>query len=128
MILHKNFHIPNDVVTTIPKRSDRAGLPPLGYLTVSETSLVMSVTVGLIALLRDRGAMLTPEYLSRMGQLISDMQGRMTFRYKWLDMRTRAPAKSWSSAFFFVRNDWGLLEKWGKMRDCQLLCTSEKRT
>ncbi|KAH0451770.1 hypothetical protein IEQ34_019069 [Dendrobium chrysotoxum] len=32
MILHKNFHIPNDVVTM-------AGLPPPGYLTISETSL-----------------------------------------------------------------------------------------
>ncbi|KAH0464821.1 hypothetical protein IEQ34_004924 [Dendrobium chrysotoxum] len=32
-------------------------------------------------------------------------------------MRTRDPAKSWSSSYFFVRNDWGLLEKWGKMRD-----------
>ncbi|KAH0453226.1 hypothetical protein IEQ34_017550 [Dendrobium chrysotoxum] len=39
MILHKNFHIPNDVVMTVPKRSDRAGLPPPEYLTVSETSL-----------------------------------------------------------------------------------------
>ncbi|KAH0450558.1 hypothetical protein IEQ34_021250 [Dendrobium chrysotoxum] len=32
-------------------------------------------------------------------------------------MRIRDPAKSWSSAFLFVRNDWGLLKKWGKMRD-----------
>ncbi|KAH0464791.1 hypothetical protein IEQ34_004894 [Dendrobium chrysotoxum] len=39
MLLNKNFHIPNDVVTTVPKRSDRASLPPPGYLTVSETSL-----------------------------------------------------------------------------------------
>ncbi|KAH0456394.1 hypothetical protein IEQ34_014301 [Dendrobium chrysotoxum] len=77
----------------------------------------MSVTVGLIALFRDWGAVLTPEHLSWMGRLTSDMQGRVTFRCKWLDMRTRDPAKSWSSAFFFVRNDWGLLEKWGKMRD-----------
>ncbi|KAH0470108.1 hypothetical protein IEQ34_001666 [Dendrobium chrysotoxum] len=96
MILHKNFHIPNDVVTMILKRSDRAGLPPPGYLTINETSLLaglcfpppaelvkilkrcgvclsqflyraMSVKVGLIALFRDRGAMLTPEHLSRMG-------------------------------------------------------------
>ncbi|KAH0458072.1 hypothetical protein IEQ34_013387 [Dendrobium chrysotoxum] len=146
MLLHKNFHIPNDVVTTIPKRSDRASLPPPGYLTVSETSLraglrfpppvelveilrrcgvclsqfsyrAMSVTVGLIALFRDRGTVLTPEYLSQMGRLTSDMQGRVTFRCKWLDMRNRDPAKSWFSSYFFVRNDWGLLEKWGKMRD-----------
>ncbi|KAH0454083.1 hypothetical protein IEQ34_018407 [Dendrobium chrysotoxum] len=90
MILHKNFQIPNDVVTTVSKRSDRAGLPPPGYLTVSETSLraglhfppptelcgvclsqfsyrAISVTVGLIALFSDRGAVLTPEHLSRMG-------------------------------------------------------------
>ncbi|KAH0456100.1 hypothetical protein IEQ34_014007 [Dendrobium chrysotoxum] len=139
MLLHKNFYIPNDVVTMVPKRSDRASLPPLGYLTVSKTSLrvglrfpplaelieilrrcrvclsqfsyrAMSATVGLIALFRDRGAMLTPENLSRMGRLTSDI-------CKWLDMRTRDPAKSWSSSYFFVRNDWGLLEKWGKMRD-----------
>ncbi|KAH0457038.1 hypothetical protein IEQ34_014945 [Dendrobium chrysotoxum] len=32
-------------------------------------------------------------------------------------MCTRDPAKNWSSSYFFVRNDWGLLEKWGKMRD-----------
>ncbi|KAH0453838.1 hypothetical protein IEQ34_018162 [Dendrobium chrysotoxum] len=31
-------------------------------------------------------------------------------------MCTRDPAKNWSSSYFFVRNDWGLLEKWGKMR------------
>ncbi|KAH0467460.1 hypothetical protein IEQ34_004698 [Dendrobium chrysotoxum] len=146
MLLHKNFHIPNDVVTTVPKRSDRASLPPPRYLTVSETSLraglrfppsaelveilrrcgvclsqfsyrAMSVTVGLIALFRDRGAVLTPEHLSWMGRLTSDMQGRVTFRCKWLDMRTRDPTKNWSSSYFFVRNDWGLLEKWGKMRD-----------
>ncbi|KAH0456532.1 hypothetical protein IEQ34_014439 [Dendrobium chrysotoxum] len=73
MLLHKNFHIPNDVVTTVPKRSDRASLPPPGYLTVSETNLAMSVTVELIALFRNRGAVLTPEHLSRMGRLTSDM-------------------------------------------------------
>ncbi|KAH0469599.1 hypothetical protein IEQ34_001157 [Dendrobium chrysotoxum] len=32
-------------------------------------------------------------------------------------MRTRDPAKSWSNSYFFVRNGWGLVEKWGKMRD-----------
>ncbi|KAH0469648.1 hypothetical protein IEQ34_001206 [Dendrobium chrysotoxum] len=39
MLLHKNVHILNDVVTTVPKRSDRVSLPPSGYLIVSETSL-----------------------------------------------------------------------------------------
>ncbi|KAH0453711.1 hypothetical protein IEQ34_018035 [Dendrobium chrysotoxum] len=96
MLLHKNFYISNDVVTTVPKRSDRASLPPPGYLIINETSLraglhfprpaelveilrrcgvclsqfsyrAMSVTMGLIALFRDRGAVLTPEHLSRMG-------------------------------------------------------------
>ncbi|KAH0470739.1 hypothetical protein IEQ34_000462 [Dendrobium chrysotoxum] len=32
-------------------------------------------------------------------------------------MHTWDPAKSWASAFFFMKNDWGLIEKWGKMRD-----------
>ncbi|PKU78380.1 hypothetical protein MA16_Dca019430 [Dendrobium catenatum] len=77
----------------------------------------MSVTVGLIALFRDRGATLTPEHLSRMGRFTSDMQGRVTFRSKWLDVRTRDPSKNWTSVFFFVKNDWGLIEKRGKMKD-----------
>ncbi|KAH0464746.1 hypothetical protein IEQ34_004849 [Dendrobium chrysotoxum] len=134
-----NFHISNDVVATVPKRSDRASLPPPEYLTVSETSLraglrfpppaelveilkrcgvclsqfsyrAMSVTVGLIALFRDRGAVLTPEHLLRMGRLTSDMQGGVTLRCKWI-LRRAGPVPN------FVRNDWGLLEKWGKMRD-----------
>ncbi|KAH0453594.1 hypothetical protein IEQ34_017918 [Dendrobium chrysotoxum] len=116
ILFRKNFHFPNDVVTIVPKRSDRAILPPPGYLTVSETHLraglrfpppaelieilrrcgvnlsqfsfrAMSVTVGLIALFRNQGATLTPEHLSRMGRFTSDT------------------------------NDWGMLEKWGKMKD-----------
>ncbi|KAH0449550.1 hypothetical protein IEQ34_020242 [Dendrobium chrysotoxum] len=146
ILFRKNFHFPNDVVTIVPKRSDRASLPPPGYLTVSETHLraglrfpppaelieilqwcgvnlsqfsfrAMSVTVGLIALFRDRGATLTPEHLSRMGRFTSDTHGRVTFRSKWLDLRTRDPSKNWANAFFFVKIDWGLLEKWGKMKD-----------
>ncbi|KAH0466516.1 hypothetical protein IEQ34_003754 [Dendrobium chrysotoxum] len=140
------FHFSNDVVTIVPKRSDRASLPPPGYLTVSETNLraglrfpphaelikilrwcrvnlsqfsfrAMSVTVGLIVLFRDRGATLTPEHLSRMGRFTSDTHGRVIFRSKWLDLCTRDPSKNWANVFFFVKNDWGLLEKWGKMKD-----------
>ncbi|KAL0919983.1 hypothetical protein M5K25_009079 [Dendrobium thyrsiflorum] len=77
----------------------------------------MSVTIGLIDLFRDQGVVLTPECISRMGRFISDAQGRVTFRSKWLDIRTRDPLKSWASAFFFVKNDWGLIEKWGKLTD-----------
>ncbi|KAH0451606.1 hypothetical protein IEQ34_018905 [Dendrobium chrysotoxum] len=142
----KNFHFLNVVVTIVPKRSDRASLPPPGYLTISETNLraglrfpppaelikilqrsgmnlsqflfrAMSVTVGLIALFRDRRATLTPEHLSWMGRFTSDTYGHVTFRSKWLDLRTRDPSKNWANAFFFVKNDWGLLEKWGKMKD-----------
>ncbi|KAL0923347.1 hypothetical protein M5K25_007401 [Dendrobium thyrsiflorum] len=145
-VFHKKFHFPNDLVATVPKRSDRACLPPPGYIVVYETHLraglrflpppelihiaarcgvslaqlsyrATSVTIGLIAFFRDRGVVLTPECLSRMRRFISDGQGRVTFRSKWLDIRTRDPLKSWSSAFFFVKNDWGLIEKWGKLND-----------
>ncbi|KAH0453310.1 hypothetical protein IEQ34_017634 [Dendrobium chrysotoxum] len=88
----------------------------------------MSVTVGLIALFKDRRVILTPEYLSQIGQLTSDMQGRVTFKSKWLDMRTQDPAKSWAITFLFVRNDWGLLKKWGKMKDLPTHLHSEKKT
>ncbi|PKU83594.1 hypothetical protein MA16_Dca021350 [Dendrobium catenatum] len=77
----------------------------------------MSVTIELNALFRDRGAFLTHECLSRMGRFTSEAQGRVTFKFKWLDMCTRDLTKSWASAFFFVKNDWGLIEKWGKLRD-----------
>ncbi|KAH0468129.1 hypothetical protein IEQ34_003162 [Dendrobium chrysotoxum] len=89
--LHKKFHFLNDVVTAVPKMSDQAGLPPPGYLAICETGLhvsppvelieilvwcwmtlsqfsyrSMSVTMGLIALFRDQGAVLTPKHLSQM--------------------------------------------------------------
>ncbi|KAH0448689.1 hypothetical protein IEQ34_022489 [Dendrobium chrysotoxum] len=52
-----------------------------------------------------------------MGRFTSDTHGRVTFRSKWLDLRTHDPLKNWTNAFFFVNNDWGLLEKWEKMKD-----------
>ncbi|KAI0522568.1 hypothetical protein KFK09_004948 [Dendrobium nobile] len=145
-LFRKNYYFPNDVKTMVPMMSDRANLPPPGYVIVSEAHLraglcfppptelievlqrcgvnlfqlsfrAMSVAMGLIALFRDRGATMTPEHLSRMGKFTSDTSGRVTFRSKWLDVRTRDPSKNWVNAFFFVKNDWGLMEKWGKMRD-----------
>ncbi|KAH0468212.1 hypothetical protein IEQ34_003245 [Dendrobium chrysotoxum] len=90
--------------------SDRAGLPPPGYLTVSETSLQAGLhfppPAELVEILKRCGVS-----LSQFSYRAIDMQGSMTFRSKWLDMRTRDPAKCWSSAFFFMKNDWGLLEK-----------------
>ncbi|KAH0454108.1 hypothetical protein IEQ34_016032 [Dendrobium chrysotoxum] len=114
MLLHKNFQIPNDVVTTV---CEQESLRRCGVCLSQFSYRAMLVTMGLIALFRDRGTVLTPEHLLQMGRLTSDMQGRVTFRCKWLDMRTRDPAKNWSSSYFFVRNDCGLLEKWGKMMD-----------
>ncbi|KAH0458856.1 hypothetical protein IEQ34_011670 [Dendrobium chrysotoxum] len=129
ILFRKNFYFSNDVVMIVPKRSDRASLPPPGYLTISETNLraglrfpppaelieilrwsgvnlsqfsfrAMSVTVGFIALFRDRGATLTPKHISQMCRFTSDTHGR-----------------NWANAFFFVKNDWGLLEKWEKLKD-----------
>ncbi|KAL0908270.1 hypothetical protein M5K25_022758 [Dendrobium thyrsiflorum] len=136
-VLRKRFHFPNDLVVTVPKRSDRACLPPLGYLAIYEANMraglqfppppelieilvacgvslsqfsfrATSVTVGLIAFFKDRGAVLTPKILSRMGRFTSDAHGHV---------RTRDPSRSWATAFFFVKNDWGLTEKWGKLKD-----------
>ncbi|KAH0463045.1 hypothetical protein IEQ34_007627 [Dendrobium chrysotoxum] len=64
--------------------------------------------MGLNMFFRDHRAVLSPECLSRMGQLISDMQGRISFRSKWLDIRTWDPSRSWVSDFFFVQNDWNI--------------------
>ncbi|KAH0457331.1 hypothetical protein IEQ34_012646 [Dendrobium chrysotoxum] len=77
----------------------------------------MSIVMGLIVLFRDRGVVLSSECLSRMGRLFSDAHGRISFRSKWLDIRTRDPSKGWISNFFYVQNDWGLQEKWGKLKE-----------
>ncbi|KAH0452594.1 hypothetical protein IEQ34_019893 [Dendrobium chrysotoxum] len=77
----------------------------------------MSIVMGLIVLFRDRGVVLSSECLSRMGRLFSDAQGHISFRSKWLDISTRDPSKGWISNFFYVQNDWGLQEKWGKLKE-----------
>ncbi|KAH0467412.1 hypothetical protein IEQ34_004650 [Dendrobium chrysotoxum] len=142
----KKFHFSNDLVMKVPVKTDRACFPPPGYVTVYEFSLraglrfppsselidilticgvclsqfsyrAMSIVMGLIVLFRDRGVVLSIECLSRMGRLFSDAQGRISFRSKWLDIRTRDPSKGWISNFFYVQNDWGLQEKWGKLKE-----------
>ncbi|KAH0457643.1 hypothetical protein IEQ34_012958 [Dendrobium chrysotoxum] len=142
----KKFHFPNDMVMKVPARTDRACFPPPGYVMVYEFSLraglrfppsselidilticgvclsqfsyrEMSIVMGLIVLFRDRGVVLSSKCLSRMGHLFSDAQGRISFRSKWLDIRTRDPLKGWISNFFYVQNDWGLQEKWGKLKE-----------
>ncbi|KAH0459146.1 hypothetical protein IEQ34_011960 [Dendrobium chrysotoxum] len=142
----KKFHFPNDLVMKVPAKTDRACFPPPGYVTVYEFRLraglrfppsselidilticgvclsqfsyrAMSIVMGLIVLFRDRGVVLSLECLSRMGRLFSDAQGRISFRSKWLDIRTRDPSKGWISNFFYVQNDWGLQEKWGKLKE-----------
>ncbi|KAH0449736.1 hypothetical protein IEQ34_020428 [Dendrobium chrysotoxum] len=65
--LHKKLHFPNNLMTVIPKRSDRAFLPPP--------------------------------------------------RSKWLDIHTQDSSMSCASAFFIMKNDWGLIKKWEKMKD-----------
>ncbi|KAH0466882.1 hypothetical protein IEQ34_004120 [Dendrobium chrysotoxum] len=106
----------------VPARTDRVCFPPPGYVTVYEFSLraglrfppsselidiltiygvclsqfsyrAMSIVMGLIVLFRDRGVVLSSECLSRMGRLFSDAQGHISFRSKWLDIRTRDPSK-----------------------------------
>ncbi|KAH0469389.1 hypothetical protein IEQ34_000947 [Dendrobium chrysotoxum] len=129
----KKIHFPNDLVMKVPTRSDRAYFPPPGYVIVYEFSLqaglrfpptselidilticgvclsqffyrVMPIVMGLIVLFRDRGVVLSSECLSRMGHLFSDAQGRISFRSKWLDIRTRDPSKGW-------------IKKWGKLKE-----------
>ncbi|KAH0466046.1 hypothetical protein IEQ34_006149 [Dendrobium chrysotoxum] len=142
----KKFHFPNDLVMKVPARTDRACFPPPRYVTVYEFSLraglrfppsseliyilmicgvclsqfsyrAMSIVMGLIVLFRDHGVVLSSECLSRMGRLFSDAQGHISFRSKWLDIRTRDLSKGWISNFFYVQNDWGLQEKWGKLKE-----------
>ncbi|KAH0448532.1 hypothetical protein IEQ34_022332 [Dendrobium chrysotoxum] len=99
----------------VPTRSDRACFPPPGYVTVYEFSLRAGLrfppSSELIDILTICGC------FSRMGRLFSDAKGRISLRSKWLDIRTRDPSKGWISNFFYVQNDWGLQEKWGKLKE-----------
>ncbi|KAH0456626.1 hypothetical protein IEQ34_014533 [Dendrobium chrysotoxum] len=110
------------MVMKVPTRFDRACSPPPGFVIVYEFSLrawlrflpspelidilticgvslaqlfyrAMSIIMGLIIFFRDYGAVLSPKCLSRMGHLISDTQGRISFRSKCLDIHTRDPLK-----------------------------------
>ncbi|KAH0448518.1 hypothetical protein IEQ34_022318 [Dendrobium chrysotoxum] len=130
----------------VPARSDHARFPPPRYVTVYESNLraglrfppspelinflticgvslsqfsyrAMSIIMGLIVLFKDRGVVLSAECLSRMGRLFNDVHGRISFRSKWLDIRTRDPSKDCISDFFYVHNDWKLQEKWGKLEE-----------
>ncbi|KAH0458290.1 hypothetical protein IEQ34_013605 [Dendrobium chrysotoxum] len=79
----------------------------------------VTIIVGLIVFFRERGATLTVEYLSKMCKFTSDSYGRISCRAnkKWLDFVTRDPSKNWYNSFFFVKNEWGLPEKWDKLKE-----------
>ncbi|KAL0914182.1 hypothetical protein M5K25_017692 [Dendrobium thyrsiflorum] len=98
----KKFHFPNDVVIKVPARSDRARFPPPRYVTVYEFSLRAGLQFPP-----------APELID----IMTICGGRITFRSKWLDIRTRDPSKGWISNFFYVQNDWNLQEKWGKLKE-----------
>ncbi|KAH0460652.1 hypothetical protein IEQ34_011315 [Dendrobium chrysotoxum] len=133
----KKFHFPNDLVMKVPARTDRACFPPPGYVTVYEFSLRAGLrfppSSELIDILTLCGSNVDRDGPDRAfqrprsgtflrvpfsdGRLFSDAQGRISFRSKWLDIRTRDPLKGWISNFFYVQNDWGLQEKWGKLKE-----------
>ncbi|KAH0449225.1 hypothetical protein IEQ34_023025 [Dendrobium chrysotoxum] len=147
IIFRKEFLLTNDLVMVVPKEPDRARYPPSGFITVYEMALraglrfplapelikifracgvplaqflcrIIMIIVGLTAFYRERGVKLTVDHLSKMCRLTSDFQGRVVCRgNKWLDFSTRDPFKNWSSLIFFVKNDWGLSEKWGRLKE-----------
>ncbi|KAH0467519.1 hypothetical protein IEQ34_004757 [Dendrobium chrysotoxum] len=79
----------------------------------------ITIMVGLAVFFRERGVTLTMEYLSKMCKFTSDTHGRVFCQNnkKWLDFSTRDSSKNWSSLFFFVKNEWGLPEKWGRLKE-----------
>ncbi|KAH0470175.1 hypothetical protein IEQ34_001733 [Dendrobium chrysotoxum] len=118
----KKFHFHNDLVMKVPTRSDRACFPPPGYVTVYEFSLraglrfppaselidimticgvclsqffyrVMSIVMDLIVLFRDRG--------------VVQVVGHPHLR----------PLERLDQQLFYVQNDWGLQEKWWKLKE-----------
>ncbi|KAH0463227.1 hypothetical protein IEQ34_007809 [Dendrobium chrysotoxum] len=108
IIFKKKFQFPNDHVMKVPEKFDRACSHPLGYLIIYEFSLRVGLQfphlrMGLIVFFRDRGAVLTAGCFSQICRFTCDMQGHITFRFKWLDIRTRDLSKSWVYDFFSCR-------------------------
>ncbi|KAH0451122.1 hypothetical protein IEQ34_018421 [Dendrobium chrysotoxum] len=79
----------------------------------------ITIIFGLTVFFQERGATLTVEYLSEICKFTNDIYGRVSCRNnkKWLDFSMHDPSKNWSSSFFFVKNEWGLPEKWGRLKE-----------
>ncbi|KAH0468758.1 hypothetical protein IEQ34_001990 [Dendrobium chrysotoxum] len=54
-----------------------------------------------------------------MCKFTSDSYGRISCQAnkKWLNFVIRDPSKNWYNSFFFVKNEWGLSEKWDKLKE-----------
>ncbi|KAH0456105.1 hypothetical protein IEQ34_014012 [Dendrobium chrysotoxum] len=71
---------------------------------------VITIIVGLMVFFRECGEILTLEHLCKMYKFTKNSQGQL------LDFLTCNPSKNQSSSFFFVKNEWGLLKGWGKLK------------
>ncbi|KAH0448404.1 hypothetical protein IEQ34_022204 [Dendrobium chrysotoxum] len=140
-VIHKKFYIPNEVLIITPKISNRVYAPLPGFITIYEMTLhvglwfppapelleifkacgislpqflyiAIIIMVGLTVFFRERGAILTIKYLSKMCKFMTDIHGRVSCQNnkKWLDFLTHDPSKNWSNSFFFVKNEWENLQ------------------
>ncbi|KAH0450866.1 hypothetical protein IEQ34_021558 [Dendrobium chrysotoxum] len=136
IVFRKKFYFPNDLIIRAPQNLDQVYFPPSRCLTIYEISLrvglqfflpselidisttcgvsisqfsyrAMSIVIGLIVFFRDHGEVLTPEFFSHMGRFTCDIQSHRS--------------KSWDSEFFFVKNNWNLIKKWGKLKELPVL-------
>lgn len=75
------------------------------------------VIVGLTVFFRERSVSLNIKSLCKMCKFSCDAQSRVSYRgiKNWVDFNVRDPSKNWSSGFFFVKNEWSLPEKWGRL-------------
>ncbi|KAH0448715.1 hypothetical protein IEQ34_022515 [Dendrobium chrysotoxum] len=127
----KKFHFPNDLVMKVPARTDRACFPPSGYVTVYKFSLRAGLrfppSSELIDILTIYGVCLSQfsyrAMLIVMGLITMEWYFPKSAFLGWgVSLATRRDVfpsgpSGWISNFFYVQNDWGLQEKWGKLKE-----------
>ncbi|KAH0466745.1 hypothetical protein IEQ34_003983 [Dendrobium chrysotoxum] len=89
IIFRKKFHFLNDLIMKVLRAGLRFLSPP------KLIDILMTCGVSFSQLSYRAMLALSPECLSQMGHLISDMQGHISFRSKWLNIHIWDPLRGW---------------------------------
>ncbi|KAH0449912.1 hypothetical protein IEQ34_020604 [Dendrobium chrysotoxum] len=106
------FHFLNNLIVKTIEKSDQVCFPPLRYLNIYE----MSLRVGI----RYPPALELIDILTACGVSLSQFSCRAMSIVMGLIAFFRDRRAVLISELFFVKNEWNLIEKWGKLKELQV--------